>query len=309
MFFPKKPTKSNKTVNTEETQSPLDLWYHERHHDEVAFGLRVSNVLHTEQSPFQRVDVFDSIGFGRVLTLDGLMMCTEKDEFVYHELISHVPLISHPNPKSVLIIGGGDCGTLREVLRHDCVESVVMCEIDGAVVDACGKLFPNFSEAQRNSKAKICIEDGIAFVKNAQDASYDVVIVDSADPIGPGVGLFTPEFYKEVKRILKKDGIVVAQCESPWEEKLDIAQVYGNLKSAFSHVYSMVGSIPSYPYGFWSWAVASETVNPIADINMERANKIAKNSQYYNAAIHHAAFALPNFFKKKLAHIVENARE
>lgn len=309
MFLTKNSIKSNQTVHKNKEHSTLDLWYHERHHNEVAFGLRVLNVLHNEKSPYQQVDIFDSIGFGRVLTLDGLMMCTEKDEFVYHELIAHVPLLSHPNPKKVLIIGGGDCGTLREVLRHECIESVTMCEIDGAVIDACQKYFPDFQGAYQNPKAKICVEDGVAFVKNSPDASYDVVIIDSADPIGPGVGLFTPDFYKEVKRILCYDGVVIAQCESPWEEKWDLAQVYGNLKSAFSKVYSMIGSIPSYPYGYWSWAIASEKINPIRDLQSERAQKIQKNTQYYNTAIHNAAFSLPNFFKKKLIHIVENARE
>lgn len=289
--------------------SDMDLWYQERHNDEVSFGLNVSKTLHTEQSSFQRVDIFDSKGFGRVLTLDGLMMCTEKDEFVYHELIAHIPLLSHPHPEKILIIGGGDCGTLREVLKHDCVHSAVMCEIDGAVVDACKKYFKIFDAGQENPKSSIRIEDGIAFVKNAADASYDIVIVDSADPVGPGVGLFTSGFYAEVKRILKPNGIVAAQCESPWEDYLDLAKVYGNLKSAFAHVYAMVGTIPSYPYGYWSWAVAGETCNPIKDIQMERARNIQKTTQYYNLEIHRAAFALPNFFKKKLLNIVDNAAE
>jgi len=284
--------------------SALDLWYQERHHNEVSFGLHVKSVLHSLQSPYQRVDVLETTGFGRVLTLDGLMMCSDKDEFVYHEMISHVPLLAHPNPKRVLIIGGGDGGTLREVLRHSCVEEAVLCEIDGAVVEAALQFFPQLALGLTHPKAKVHIEDGVAFVKETPAASFDVVIVDSTDPIGPGVGLFSGEFYGEVRRILKPGGIVAAQCESPWDNHIELAKVYGNLKSAFPHVYSMVGSIPSYPYGMWSWGLASETVDPRKIANPQRAQEIEQGCQYYNRALHAAAFALPNFLKKRLEGII-----
>jgi len=287
--------------------STLDLWYQERHNNENSFGLHVTKVLHSEQTKYQKVDVFETSGFGRVLTLDGLMMCTDRDEFVYHELIAHVPLVSHPNPKRVLIIGGGDGGTLREVLRHSSVEEAVLCEIDGGVVEAAKRFFPELSKEMNNPRAKICIEDGVEYVKNAKDASFDVVIVDSADPIGPGVGLFSGDFYSQVKRILTPDGIVVAQCESPWENSFDLAKIYGNLKSAFSNVYAMVGSIPSYPYGYWSWGVASNKINPIQDLHVEKAKRIEKSTKYYNSELHKAAFAIPNFLKHRLKEVVSNA--
>jgi spermidine synthase len=287
--------------------SPLDLWYQERHNDEVSFGLHVKKVLHSSQSPFQRVDVFESTGFGRVLTLDGLMMCSDRDEFVYHEMISHVPLLVHPNPRRVLVIGGGDGGTLREVLRHDCVEEAVLCEIDGEVVEAARQFFPALAFGLNHPRAKIHIGDGVEFVKKSGAAQFDIVIVDSTDPIGPGVGLFSGEFYKEVKRILTPGGIVMAQCESPWENKFDLAKVYGNLKDAFSSVYSMVGSIPSYPYGFWSWGFASDIQHPFHKIDLDRAHAIEKASKYYNIDIHRGAFALPNFLRQKLVNVVKNA--
>lgn len=287
--------------------SPLDLWYQERHNDEVSFGLHVKKVLHSVQSPFQRVDVFESSGFGRVLTLDGLMMCSDRDEFVYHEMISHVPLLVHPNPKKVLVIGGGDGGTLREVLRHDCVEEAVLCEIDGEVVDAARQFFPALAFGLNHPRAKIHIGDGVDFVKKSSPGEYDIVIVDSTDPIGPGVGLFSGEFYKEVKRILTPGGIVMAQCESPWENKFDLAKVYGNLTEAFSSVYSMVGTIPSYPYGYWSWGFASDSVHPFENINLTKARAIEKATKYYNIDIHKSAFALPNFLKQKLQNVVKNA--
>lgn len=285
----------------------LDLWYHERHHNEVSFGLRIKKVLHSVKSPYQKVDVLESTGFGRVLTLDGLMMCSEREEFVYHEMISHVALLSHPNPKKVLVIGGGDGGTLREVLRHDCVEEATLCEIDEEVVKAAREYFPGLAVGLNHPKANVIIGDGVEFVKKSPSKIYDVVIVDSTDPIGPGEGLFSGEFYNEVKRILTPNGLAVAQCESPWEDKINLAKIYGNLKQAFKSVYSMTATIPGYPYGYWSWAIASDFAHPYQNIALERASFIEKNSKYYNIEIHKAAFALPNFLKQKLAHVVENA--
>lgn len=305
MFLKKLP--QNLSPNESNTPASLDLWYQERHNDEVSFGLHVKKVLHSVQSNYQRVDVFESTGFGRILTLDGLMMCTERDEFVYHEMISHIPLLAHKNPKRVLVIGGGDGGTLREVLRHDCVEEAVLCEIDGEVVDAARRFLPTLAVGLNHPRAKVHIADGVEFVKKCDKNSFDIVIVDSADPIGPGVGLFSGDFYSEVLRILTENGIVVAQCESPWENKFDLAKVYGNLKSAFSNVYSITGSIPSYPYGLWSWGFASNNVHPYNNIDMERARAIEKSTKYYNVDLHKAAFCLPNFLKKTLNGVVTNS--
>ncbi len=285
----------------------LDLWYQERHNDEISTGLHIRNVLHSSQSQFQRVDVLDSTGFGRILTLDGLMMVTERDEFVYHEMIAHVPLLVHPNPKRVLVIGGGDGGTLREVLRHDCVEEAVLCEIDGEVVDACRRYLPTVAVGLNHPRAKVHIGDGVEFVKNCEPAAFDLVIVDSTDPIGPGVGLFSGSFYKEVKRILRPGGIAMAQCESPWENGIDLAKVYGNLKDGFAHVYAMTGTVPTYPFGFWSWGFASDTVHPFQNIQADRAAAIEKATRYYNTDIHKGAFALPNFLKARLKGVASNA--
>jgi spermidine synthase len=285
----------------------LDLWYQEKHNDQIALGLHVKSVLHSVQSPFQRVDILDTTGFGRVMTLDGLMMVTERDEFVYHELISHVPLLVHPNPKRVLVIGGGDGGTLREVLQHDCVQEAVLCEIDGEVVEAARKYLPFVATGLNHPRAKVHIGDGVDFVRKSPDASFDVVIVDSTDPIGPGVGLFSGDFYKQVSRILRPDGIAMAQCESPWEDSIDLRKVYGNLKDGFASVYSMIGTIPTYPYGFWSWAFASNTLHPFDKIDMNRAQAIEKTTRYYNTDIHRGAFCLPNFLKQRLRGVVNNA--
>ncbi|MCA2960003.1 MAG: polyamine aminopropyltransferase [Silvanigrellales bacterium] len=285
----------------------LDLWYQERHNDEIALGLHVKSVLHSVQSPFQRVDILDTTGFGRIMTLDGLMMVTERDEFVYHEMIAHVPLLVHPNPKRVLVIGGGDGGTLREVLRHDSVQEAVLCEIDGEVVEAARKYLPFVATGLNHPRAKIHIGDGVDFVKKSDAGSFDLVIVDSTDPIGPGVGLFSGSFYKEVRRILRPGGIAMAQCESPWENAIDLKKVYGNLKDAFASVYAMTGTIPTYPFGYWSWAFASDTAHPFEKIELDRAHAIEKATRYYNTDMHRGAFALPNFLKQRLKGVVSNA--
>lgn len=286
--------------------SVLDLWYTERHNDETSFGLHVKRVLHSEQSPFQRVDILETSGFGRMMTLDGLVMVTERDEFVYHEMIAHVPLLVHPNPRRVLVIGGGDGGTLREVLRHDCVQEALLCEIDGAVIESARKYLPTVAVGLNHPRAKIHVGDGVEFVHSCESGAFDVVIVDSTDPIGPGVGLFSEKFYKEVRRILRPDGIVMAQCESPWENSIDLAKVYNNLREAFGSVYSMTGTIPTYPYGYWSWGFASATLHPFNKIEMDRAAAIQKATKYYNTGIHRGAFAIPNFLKQRLQGVISN---
>jgi spermidine synthase len=297
--------KSGAGVETSDLSS-LDLWYQERHNEEISTGLHVKSVLFSGQSQYQRVDVLETSGFGRIMTLDGLMMVTERDEFVYHELISHVPLLAHPNPQRVLVIGGGDGGTLREVLRHDCVKEAVLCEIDGMVIEASRKFLPFVAVGLNHPRAKIHVGDGVDFVKKHEPHYFDIAIIDSTDPIGPGVGLFSGEFYRNLKKIMKPDGIVVAQCESPWETSFDLGKVYGNLKDAFSKVYSMVGSVPTYPFGFWSWGFASDAHHPYHKIDLERAMAIEKGTRYYNRSVQRAAFGIPNFLYSRLKGIVSN---
>lgn len=292
---------------SEDEELNLDLWYQEKHNDEIALGLHVKSVLHSSRSQFQRIDVLDTTGFGRVMTLDGLMMVSERDEFVYHEMIAHVPLLAHPNPERVLVIGGGDGGTLREVLRHDCVKEAVLCEIDGGVIDASRKFMPFVAVGLNHPRARILVADGVDFVRKADAGSFDVVMIDSTDPIGPGVGLFSESFYREVRRILKPDGIVVAQCESPWENGIDLAKIYKNLGAAFDNIYAFTGTIPTYPFGYWSWGYASAQQHPYENIAMSRAAAIERTTKYYTSEIHRATFALPNFLKQRLKGVVRNA--
>lgn len=301
-------TEKTELFNTQTSdRAALGLWYHERHLGEMEFGLHVQKVLHSEQSPFQRLDVLETTAFGRLMTLDGLVMVTERDEFVYHELIAHIPLMAHPNPRNVLVIGGGDGGTLREVLRHDTVRRAVLCEIDGSVVKAARDYFPELASGMDDPRSDVQIADGVAYVKDAPTGAFDLVIVDSTDPIGPGVGLFSEEFYREVSRILAPDGLVIAQCESPWQRNVNFQKVYGNLHQVSSSVFALVGSIPTYPYGFWSWGVASKIHDPRRIADTARMAALEPALRYYNAEIHTAVFALPNFFRRQVEGAVKNA--
>ena len=268
----------------------------------AGFGIAIKQkeVLFSDQSPFQKVEIIDTDStLGKILTLDDLMMTTEGDEFHYHEMISHVPMMQHPEPKSVLVIGGGDGGTVREVLKHKTVERVVLCEIDGMVIDACKKFLPTIACELDNPKCEILVQDAIEYIKDKEN-EFDIVLIDSTDPMGPGEGLFTEEFYTNVKRSLKKGGIVAAQSESPFVNKEEIKKMYTLLKKVFPIVSTFTSNIPTYPGGYWAWAFCSETVKPLEYINEERCEEITKSCKIYNKDYHNARFALPNYLKELL---------
>ena len=275
-------------------------FYHEITPSGFGIAIKAGNVLYSKQSEFQKVEVFETeSALGRVLTLDDLMMTTEGDEFHYHEMIAHVPMMHHPNPKTVLVIGGGDGGTVREVLKHDTVEKVVLCEIDGLVIDACKQFLPTIACELDNPKCEILVEDAIEYIKDKENM-FDVVLIDSTDPMGPGEGLFTEEFYTNVKRSLKKGGIVAAQSESPFVNKEEIKKMYNLLKKVFPICATFTSNIPTYPGGYWAWAFCSEEVKPLSFYAEDRAEKITKSCKIYNKDYHNARFALPNYLKELL---------
>lgn len=268
----------------------------------AGFGItiKVKEVLFSEQSPFQKVEIIDSDStLGKILTLDDLMMTTEGDEYFYHEMIAHIPMMSHKCPKSVLVIGGGDGGTVREVLKHDSVEKVVLCEIDGMVINACKKYLPSIAGKLDNPKVEVLVQDAIEYVKTKEN-EFDVVLIDSTDPMGPGEGLFTEEFYTNVKKSLKKGGIVAAQSESPVVNKEEIKKMYTLLKKVFPITSTYTSPIPTYPGGYWAWAFCSEEVEPLSYIDERRCKEITKTCKIYNKEYHMARFALPNFLKEIL---------
>ena len=256
--------------------------------------------LYSKKSEFQQVDIFKSKTLGNVLTLDGLMMTTVEDEFFYHEMIAHIPLCSHKNPENVLVIGGGDGGTVREVLKHPSVKNVDLCEIDALVIEASKMFLPSIAGKLDDKRVNIYVEDAIEFIKTKKNC-YDVVLVDSTDPMGPGVGLFTEEFYTNVKESLKKGGIVTPQSESPFANKNEMKNMYILLKKVFKTVLPYCGPIPTYPGGYWSWAFCSDD-NDNAIKDTKRAELIEKDAKLYNTKLHNAVFAVPNFVRK----IVDN---
>ena len=275
----------------------MDLKYTEL--NELGFGvtMETSNVLYSAKTEYQTIDILETQGLGKVLLLDGLVMTTERDEFFYHEMISHIPMNSHPNPERVLVIGGGDGGTVREVLKHDTVKEVVLCEIDGMVIDACKKYLPSIAGMLDDERVNIQVRDGIDYISQQEDA-FDIILIDSTDQMGPGEGLFTEEFYSNVNKALKEGGIMSAQSESPFVNQRQMKMMYPLLRKAFPKVNTFLGPIPTYPGGYWSWAFCSNTVEPLNFIAEDRVQKIAKQAKLYNLDIHKAAFALPNFVKK-----------
>lgn len=260
-------------------------------------AIKTKNILFSKQSDFQKVEIFDTDStLGRVLTLDDLMMTTEGDEWHYHEMIAHIPMMHHKCPKTVLVIGGGDGGTVREVLKHDTVEKVVLCEIDGMVIDACKEYLPTISCELDNPKCEILVQDAIEYIKDKKDM-FDIVLIDSTDPMGPGEGLFTDEFYSNVKASMKEGGIMVAQSESPFANPEEIKKMYTQLRRVFPIVSTYTSNIPTYPGGYWAWAFCSESVKPLSYWDEKRGNEITKSSKIYNREYHEARFALPNYLK------------
>ena len=213
-----------------------DLWYSEKYEEDVKFSVKVTRHLYSEKTPFQQIDFFDSKTFGRFFTLDGLMMVTEKDEFIYHEMITHVAMAVNPDVKKVLIIGGGDGGTAREILRYKTIEKVDLVEIDERVVRLCQEYLPLTAAPFDNDlRLALHFQDGLDFVGQAEDNTYDLILVDSTDPIGPGEGLFTYDFYHHCERILTNAGILINQHESPYYESdaYEMKRSHAKLKASF----------------------------------------------------------------------------
>ncbi len=262
-----------------------------------AFSMEIKKVLFSEKSEFQKVSVIDSIGFGKVLLIDDLVMLTERDEFVYHEMIAHVPLFTHPNPESVLIIGGGDGGTGRECAKHEIVGESDLVDIDELVTRACQAHMPSLTTAIDSGRIKCSFQDGVAFVKETSK-KYDVVIIDSTDPIAVGEGLFTREFYQDCFNVLKEDGILVNQSESPSWQPEEVRKIAEKLNDIFPHVGFFQAHIPTYPSGHWIFGFASKRYQPGQNFQEERYCNSAFNLKYYNDELHKASFILPNFVRE-----------
>ncbi|MDR3584753.1 MAG: polyamine aminopropyltransferase [Desulfosporosinus sp.] len=279
----------------------MELWYTEQHTNNVRFSIKVDKALYSRQSEFQRIDVFNSQEFGNFFTLDGLMMVTEKDEFIYHDMIVHVPMATNPRIKNVLVIGAGDGGTVRELTRYNAIEHIDMVEIDKMVVDVCREYLPQTACKLDDPRVQLYFEDGLKFVRSKENA-YDLIVVDSTDPFGPGEGLFTREFYGNCYKALKADGILVNQHESPYYEEYakSMQRAHKRIRELFPVCRVYQAHIPTYPSGHWLFGFASKTYDPLTDIDEQAWNSLGLNTKYYNTEIHKGCFALPNYVKELL---------
>ena len=282
----------------------MDLWYSEMHTDSVKLSIKVEKQLYSSKSKYQQIDVFESVEFGTFLTLDGYMMMTEKDEFIYHEMIIHTPMAVHPNVENVLVIGAGDGGACRELCKYKTIKHIDVVEIDGEVIDVCRKYLPQTACGFDDDRVTIHIQDGLKFVRKCND-KYDLVIVDSTDPFGPGEGLFTKEFYGNCYKALKEDGIMVNQHESPFYEVDAIAMQRAHKRIVESFPISRVyqAHIPTYPSGHWLFGFASKKYKPVVDLRADWWNELDIKTDYYNTNLHKGSFYLPNYVWRALADV------
>ncbi len=279
----------------------MELWFTERHTPNVNFSIKVDRQIYSGRSEFQRIDVFESDEFGRFLTLDGYMMLTEKDEFIYHEMITHVPMAVHPNVRDVLVIGAGDGGVVRELARYDGIQSIDLVEIDELVVEVCKRYLPKTACRLDDPRVSAHYEDGVRFVRSCEN-QYDLIIVDSTDPFGPGEGLFTKEFYGSCYKALREDGIMVNQHESPFykEDAAAMQQAHRRIAQSFPVCRVYQAHIPTYPSGHWLFGFASKKYHPVYDLNAAAWNLRGIGTGYYNTKLHAGAFALPNYVERLL---------
>jgi spermidine synthase len=276
-------------------------WFDERHdYAGSSIGFRVNERLHAEQTPFQSIEIWDTTDWGKLMVIDGCTMVTTRDNFLYHEMMSHPALFTHPRARRVVIIGGGDCGTLREVLKHDEVESAIQVEIDERVTRLAEQYFPELCESNNDPRAQLLFIDGIKWMAECEPESLDIVIVDSTDPIGPAEGLFNEAFYRSCLKSLRHGGILVQQSESPLAHLPLLKNIRKAMKGAgFQALRTLTFPQPCYPTGWWSATLARKGVD-LEDFRERGAEMKQFPTRYYNADIHRAALAMPEFLKQAL---------
>jgi spermidine synthase len=273
-----------------------DLWTGQ------AFSLEVEEVLYRNRSPYQDILVFKSKTYGNVLVLDGIIQCTERDEFAYQEMLTHVALCSHPQPKKILIIGGGDGGVVRECLKHSCVEAITVCEIDQEVVNACKRFIPGMAASFEAPGVKLHVGDGFAFMKEHKN-EFDIIITDSSDPIGPAESLFKQDYYELIKSALREDGILASQAESIWIHSDLIGRMISFCQNLFAQVGYCSSAVPSYPCGGIGYLLCSKSKDtkfkePLRVLSPEQVKNM--KLRYYNSDVHRASFVLPQFAQEAL---------
>jgi spermidine synthase len=274
----------------------MTSWYEETWRDSSRFGLRVRRLIFSEQSRFQKIEILDTHGWGRVLALDGAFMTSEADEFFYHEMLVHPILTTAPTIKRVLIIGGGDGGTAREVLRHAEVERCLLVELDERVVNACKLHLPTLGTAWHDPRLELHFADGAEYMQRADAERFDVILVDGSDPEGPAARLFSPSFFAACRERLSKDGVLGIQSESPFLMPDIFASIRRDLGAHFDRVHPLFGPAPLYAAGPWSYMHCSQAVDPLL-LNPRRAATLDGKTRYWSPTLHHGAFALPAYVK------------
>jgi spermidine synthase len=271
-----------------------NLWLTEDERENLKISYRIKEVIFSEQSSFQHVMILDTFDFGRMLVLDGVVQTTSIDGHIYNEMISHIPLTIHPNPKKVLIIGGGDCGVAREAAKYESVEQIDMVEIDEMVVKVCKEHLPEVSGNLSDPRVNFIYADGVKFAAEKEN-EYDVIIVDSSDPVGPAEQLFSKSFYESLHRALKEDGLMVCQSQSPIFHFDVLKQTYQHIDSLFPFTKLYTATVPTYPGGLWSFTLGSKK-----HIDIPAGTTFAKQTKYVNQDILERCFYLPQFVKDKL---------
>ncbi|CBL17761.1 polyamine aminopropyltransferase [Ruminococcus champanellensis] len=281
----------------------MALWFTEQHTDDVRFSIHIKEQLYSGKSYYQQIEVFDSYEFGRVLVLDGYIMLTEKDEYIYHEMMVHVPMACNPDIRRVLVIGAGDGGTVRELCRYDSITQIDMVEIDEQVVKVCKEYLPQTACRLEDPRVHIYYEDGLKFVRRVED-TYDLIIVDSTDPFGPGEGLFTKEFYGNCFTALREHGILTNQHESTYYDSYTsmVSRTHRRMRSVFPVAMVYQAHIPTYPSGHWLFGFASKNIHPVYDFKPEIWEQLGLETKYYNTQLHTGCFALPNTVREVLEH-------
>jgi spermidine synthase len=276
----------------------MSIWYTEKHTPHSGITMEVRKSIYHGESDYQTLDILDTFEFGRMLLLDGVVMLTERDEFVYHEMLAHVPINTHPFPEKILVVGGGDGGTVREALKHPQVREVTLVEIDRMVVEAALEHLPFISEGLRDPRTKIVYGDGVRFIADTPPGSYDVILVDSTDPVGPAEALFTEDFFRNCATALGPDGVFVTQSESPFYHMPFMVDVYRKMSGIYPQVGFYFAPVPTYPSGIWSFLMGSRAGNTSLP---ECRDQVDLPTKYYDCQIHLASFAVPRFLAEALA--------
>lgn len=287
----------------------MEYWFTEHHTENVKFSVKVDRHLYSNENDLGRVDIFDSLEFGRFLAVDGYIIFTQKDEFIYDEMLSHIPMAIHKKAEKVMVFGSGDGGVVRELLKYKSIKQIDLIEINEGVVEACSKFFPEQAEAFDDERVTIYTENALRFIRHLEN-EYDIIVVDSAGFYGPGESLLTKEFYGSCFKALKEDGIMVNQHQSPFyaSDRDETQKAHKRIYDIFPICRVYQAHIPSYPSGYWLFGYASKKYHPVNDLDAKSWNSLGINTKYYTTNLHVGCFALPAYVEKMLED-VEKSKE